>query len=177
MYIPLGGNRRGEVRTHMNLWICFLSCGLWHGANWTYLAWGACQGIALTVERHAARHVSRSMPRVVAIGLTFTFVVLSLVVFRSSSMRDAAGFYGAMFSAPGSFFVQIIVDNTTWLVLFAALFASFAPALPGFHRVVARLTETGRTESLLKACAVPLLALAAVRLLAFDATPFIYFRF
>lgn len=177
LYIPLGGNRHGELRTHVNLWICFLSCGLWHGANWTYLAWGAWQGVALTIERHYRRHVSRAMPKAIAVALTFTFVVLSLVVFRSPSVADAVKYYRAMFVVPHVFFIQIIVDNTVWLALGVALAVSFAPALPGFSRMVERLAEAGRIESTMKACALPLLALAAVRLLGFDATPFIYFRF
>src|SRR5207237_8333082 len=51
LYIPLGGNRGSAWRTHLNLWICFLLCGLWHGAAWNFVLWGAYQGVFLTLDR------------------------------------------------------------------------------------------------------------------------------
>ena len=51
LYLPLGGNRCGEARTYINLWICFLASGLWHGANWNFVLWGAYNGLFLTLDR------------------------------------------------------------------------------------------------------------------------------
>ena len=51
LYIPLGGDRRGEARTYINLWICFLASGLWHGASWNFVLWGAYNGLFLTLDR------------------------------------------------------------------------------------------------------------------------------
>ena len=51
LYMPLGGNRRGEARTYINLWICFLASGLWHGASWNFVIWGAYNGLFLTLDR------------------------------------------------------------------------------------------------------------------------------
>ena len=50
-YFPLGGNRRGDARTHFNLWICFFASGFWHGAAWTYIVWGAYNGVFLVLDR------------------------------------------------------------------------------------------------------------------------------
>lgn len=177
LYIPLGGSRGSELRTHVNLWICFLACGLWHGAAWTYLVWGAMQGAGLTVERHYERHVTRPMPRALAVPLTFTFVLLTLVVFRSSSMSHAITYYGAMFSVPKSFFVQVFIDSNVELTFAVALVLSFCPAVPRVRRALDRVALEPRAQWLMKASAIPLLALAAVRTLASHATPFIYFRF
>jgi alginate O-acetyltransferase complex protein AlgI len=177
LYLPLGGNRGGELRTQVNLWVCFLCCGLWHGANWTYLGWGALQGLGLTVERYYARRVTRAMPHVLAVGLTFTFVMLTLVLFRSASVSQALGFYFALFSARGPFFIQVLVDSPAFLALFVGFVLALGPGLPGVSRALGRLSEAGRLRSLLKGAALPLLVLATARTLAFHATPFIYFRF
>jgi alginate O-acetyltransferase complex protein AlgI len=177
LYIPLGGSRRGELRTLVNLWICFLTCGLWHGANWTFVAWGALQGVGLTIERYFARYVRAALPRALAVGLTFTFVSLTLVVFRSPSMAHAIGYYRALFSAARTLHVPVLVDNVTLVAFAAGCILSFAPALPGFATARSRLVDGARLDAFAKACAVPLLILAAARTVAEDAAPFIYFRF
>jgi alginate O-acetyltransferase complex protein AlgI len=177
LYIPLGGSRGSEFRTHANLWICFLACGLWHGANWTFVAWGAVQGVALTVERHYDLHVGRKWPRVPAVLLTFTFIVLTLVLFRSQSMAQASMYYRAMFSASGPFFIQVFVDSNVGLTLAVALALSVGPGLPGTARVLAWFGKGKRVEWLMKASAIPLVVLAVACTLASTATPFIYFKF
>lgn len=86
LYIPLGGNRRGAVRTTGNLVLTFLLGGLWHGAAWTFLIWGALHGLALVVQRlwhNAGYH----MPRLAGWLVTFVFVNLAWVVFRAPSME------------------------------------------------------------------------------------------
>ena len=63
LYFPLGGNRRGALRTHFNLWLCFLASGLWHGAAWNYIAWGAYNGLFLVLDRlFLARVLGRLRP-------------------------------------------------------------------------------------------------------------------
>jgi alginate O-acetyltransferase complex protein AlgI len=177
LYVPLGGNRRGELRTALNLWVCFLSCGLWHGANWTYLAWGALHGVALTVNRYYDRHVERPMPRALAVLFTFTFVTLTFVVFRSPSVLEATSYYRALFSAPTALSFQVPMDEVAQLAFAVGIVLSFAPSFPGFAEVHTRFAEGGRSRLLLKTCAVPLLLLAMARTLASEATSFIYFRF
>jgi alginate O-acetyltransferase complex protein AlgI len=177
LYLPLGGNRGGESRTLLNLWICFLACGLWHGANWTYLGWGALQGLGLTVERYYSRRVTRKMPHVLAVLLTFTFVMLTLVLFRSTTVSQALGFYRTLFSARGPFFIQVFADSTVFVALVVGFAAALGPGLPGVASALGRLSDAGRARLLLKGAALPLLALATARTLASHATPFIYFRF
>src|SRR6185436_15388515 len=63
LYIPLGGNRHGAARTYLNLWLCFLLSGLWHGAAWTFVLWGAWNGLFLTLDRlFLARALQRCGP-------------------------------------------------------------------------------------------------------------------
>ena len=88
LYIPLGGNRHGEIRTYVNVFITFVLGGLWHGATWMFVIWGALHGIALAIHR-LWRRFGRPLPAVVAWPLTFGFVCVTWVFFRAKSMDDA----------------------------------------------------------------------------------------
>jgi alginate O-acetyltransferase complex protein AlgI len=84
LYIPLGGNRRGNTAT--NLMITMILGGLWHGASWNFVLWGALHGIALAVHRSISREAGRALlPRPIAVALTFGFVVLCWIPFRCAS--------------------------------------------------------------------------------------------
>ena len=104
VYIPLGGNRRSHWQTYRNLFLTMLIGGLWHGANWTFVAWGGYHGVLLAIER--ALGISRTpetgwrlrfAPRCV-----FTFLIASVgwVFFRAESLRQAAGILGSLFHWP-----------------------------------------------------------------------------
>ena len=99
LYIPLGGNRRGELTTHRNIWICMLLSGLWHGANWTFVAWGTLHAIYLSVEkltRWPERISSTRGGRIIGLVATFGLVLIGWVFFRSESIHRAFGILGAM---------------------------------------------------------------------------------
>jgi D-alanyl-lipoteichoic acid acyltransferase DltB (MBOAT superfamily) len=87
LYVPLGGNRRGPWRTRANLLVTFLVSGLWHGANWTFVAWGGLNGVYLVIERTFGLDKPRSSWR---IGLTFVLVLATWVFFRAATLDDAA---------------------------------------------------------------------------------------
>ncbi len=91
VYIPLGGNRKGDVRTYVNLLTTMLIGGLWHGAAWTFVIWGFFHGVMLTVERFftVATRSKYWALTVVKIVLTFNVVSLSWIFFRAESVRDA----------------------------------------------------------------------------------------
>ncbi|HEY2555375.1 MAG TPA: MBOAT family protein, partial [Candidatus Cybelea sp.] len=108
LYIPLGGNRGGGVATLRNLMITMLLGGLWHGAQWTFVAWGGVHGVALCIERLFGVGRERSVPRglelVARIALTFAIVTLAWVLFRAPSFAAALTVYRALFaggSGPG----------------------------------------------------------------------------
>lgn len=98
LYIPLGGNRHGEGRTAVNVLATFLLGGLWHGAAWTFVAWGALHGGALVVLR-AWQRTGLSLPRWLAWGLTFLFVMVAWVFFRAPSLAAAGAMLRAMAGA------------------------------------------------------------------------------
>jgi alginate O-acetyltransferase complex protein AlgI len=97
LYIPLGGNRKGARRTYVNLILVMLLGGLWHGANWTFVAWGAYHGILLACERfRGKRSPYQQGPRPVRMAATFVLVLFSWVLFRSADLHEAVNYLGAM---------------------------------------------------------------------------------
>src|SRR5690242_17789277 len=98
LYIPLGGNRHGEARTAVNVLATFLLGGLWHGAAWTFVIWGALHGLALVCLRAWERSGLR-LPRALAWAVTFVFVMVAWVFFRASSLASAGAMLAAMAGA------------------------------------------------------------------------------
>ncbi len=98
LYIPLGGNRKSPARTYINLAIVMLLGGLWHGANWVFLAWGLYHGLLLGLERILGRRsVYMMIPRTLRVAMTFVLVLFSWVLFRSATIAEAGAYFAAMF--------------------------------------------------------------------------------
>lgn len=139
LYIPLGGSRHGRFRTQFNLGITMLLGGLWHGANWTFVAWGAAHGLMLMVN-HAWRAVRRAPdggapPRaggetVLSVLLTFICVVFAWVLFRANSIAEAGTVYRAMAgmtsSSAADIWQRLHDAGAPWCALLLAI-AWFAP--------------------------------------------------
>ena len=97
LYIPLGGNRKGPVRTYVNLSLTMLLGGLWHGAAWTFVVWGAYQGFWLVVERLAGKRALYGwLPKWGRVILTFILVMVGWVFFRAESLGGALDHLAAM---------------------------------------------------------------------------------
>ncbi|NKJ92298.1 MBOAT family protein [Rhizobium leguminosarum bv. viciae] len=97
LYIPLGGNRHGQVRTTLNLWIVFATTGIWHGANWTFLIWGLWHGALLTVERSRVGKFIERWPLVLRRSYTIVAVLIGWVWFRSKDVDYAVDYLHALF--------------------------------------------------------------------------------
>ena len=95
VYIPLGGNRKGAAVMYRNIMLIFLLSGLWHGAGWGFIVWGALHGAAQVVERLLKGKVS--LPRPLAWLLTFLFVNIAWVFFRAESLHQALALLGGLF--------------------------------------------------------------------------------
>ena len=101
LYISLGGNRRGTVRTYLNLFLTMVLGGLWHGANWTFLVWGALHGGWLGIERawlRARPHGWPALPRWAGILVTFHIVVLGWIFFRAATVGEAFTYLRFLFA-------------------------------------------------------------------------------
>lgn len=100
IYIPLGGNRKGELRMFTNLLTTFLVGGIWHGAGWTFVVWGAMHGFGLIIHRMWQK-LGVGMNKYVAIFITFNFVNIAWVFFRATSFDQALVILGNMFGFNG----------------------------------------------------------------------------
>jgi alginate O-acetyltransferase complex protein AlgI len=101
LYIPLGGNRDGKLATLRNLMITMLLGGLWHGAQWTFVAWGGFHGLLLCIERVAGIGQARGPAVILRIALTFIAVSLAWVLFRSPTFPVASQVYRQLFAGGG----------------------------------------------------------------------------
>ena len=97
VYIPLGGNRKGEFRTYANLMTTFLVGGLWHGAGWTFIFWGFLHGFALVIQR-IWQKFNIKMNTILAWFITFNFVNITWIFFRAKEWNDAMKVLSSMFS-------------------------------------------------------------------------------
>src|SRR5262249_5446907 len=100
LYIPLGGNRGGLLRTIANILITMTLGGLWHGANWTFVLWGFMHGLGISAIHFVRRFVpaARAMPRWLSILLTFHCVALGWVLFRARDLSQAVAMLRALVS-------------------------------------------------------------------------------
>ncbi len=96
VYIPLGGNRRSATRTYFNLVVVFLLCGLWHGASWNFILWGALHGAFLAIERRDDAQTVLRKYAFIGRGYVWAVVIAGWVMFRSDDMGQAMSFYRAM---------------------------------------------------------------------------------
>ncbi len=183
LYIPLGGNRVGKLRNHLNLWTVFLISGLWHGANWTFIIWGLYHGFFLVIDRLFWIKVSDRLGRVANTVLTFFFVMIGWVFFRSNTMTEASAFLSKMFAVSSDYhgetlFVNLI-SNRGWFILALAIFLSFFPNSLKVHlsEHIYRNTTDSQRMVLAFFGTVILFGIAIISMVNNSFKPFIYFRF
>jgi alginate O-acetyltransferase complex protein AlgI len=124
VYIPLGGNRHGDLRTYANLLTVMFLGGLWHGASWNFVLWGTVHGLLLTAERAApGRSLWSGLPRFAQIALTFTIVSLAWVLFRAPDLPGAMEFYARLFGLSGAGELSALVAGLVWKPLFIVTMA------------------------------------------------------
>ena len=97
IYIPLGGNRKGEIRTYVNLFITFLLGGIWHGAGWTFVFWGMLHGVALALHRFWKK-LGLKLPSLIGWFITFNFINIAWIFFRANNFESAIKVLKGMFS-------------------------------------------------------------------------------
>ena len=190
VYIPLGGNRVSPFRNHLNLVAVFFLCGLWHGASWTFVAWGLYQGIFLVLEKTAGGTALARLPRPLRHAYALLVVMLGWVVFRADSFAGAANYFAALAGADHVVQAQPLSryagHEVIWALCLGTVFS-----MP----LVSVIKETGcRVAQLIPAgvgreiylgvgqlieivLAVGLLLISAAWLAGGTYNPFIYFRF
>ena len=178
LYIPLGGNRKGQVRTYVNLLIVFFATGLWHGAGATFIIWGLYHGLFLVVERMGlGKLLEKNCFRGLNHIYTALVVVVGWVFFRADTLADAKVILHQMFTwengiYPASLFVNRKVIFLAVLgVLLSGIVQSICPKLRE-HLYEKEVTKT--VDIVIMAV---LLFLCTMYLVSSTYNPFIYFRF
>jgi len=178
LYIPLGGNRGSRAATYRNLVIVFLVTGLWHGANWTFVAWGGYHGLLLLVER--ATGVGRGeRPRGAAWQAgTIVLVMLGWILFRSPSIEHAIGYLGA-FLRPGGPLPVAVALAAEPLAMLALAIGCVSALIPASWVTGVRLEQPQLLVNRLArvATAAVLLPVALGLVLTGNFSPFLYFQF
>ncbi len=172
LYIPLGGNKKGRLRTYANLSITMLLGGLWHGAKWTFVVWGAYQGLLLIVERLSGKKPWYAwMPRPLQIALTFILVMIGWVLFRAADIGLAWAYLATMFGfgATGESTTLLQVGSIHWLALAVASIVVWAA--PTTQQLVARAHPT------LAISMQPVFILTLLHLHHEHHVPFLYYQF
>lgn len=173
LYVPLGGNRKGSVRTYVNLMATMVLGGLWHGANWTFIVWGFWHGGLLALERYWRSKFSTPMlPKWVAVLFTLVLVMIGWVFFRAANVASALTMLSAMFGLSGGAFLTFspsmawqVVPERMWVMVVGGLLVF---ALPWVKRSV-----VGRARLLI----LPVFVWAVATLSSQAFTPFLYFQF
>ncbi|MCB9982173.1 MAG: MBOAT family protein [Rhodospirillales bacterium] len=187
LYIPLGGNRKGKIRTYINLFLTMVLGGLWHGANWTFVVWGAWHGGIMAIERRlgiqGGTNESVTIPmRIFRTILTFFFVILGWVMFRADNISSAMAMYEGMFGFNGTGISERMDWQIKGIALSAlgiGLFVIFIGPLL-HYRAHVNLSEQQLAHKHVIAMQIGIMALfvlAVSRLLAQSYSPFLYFQF
>ena len=179
LYIPLGGNRCAKPRMYFNLWVVFLLSGLWHGASWNFVLWGAYHGFWLVLERIGLWKIYEKMGKIPSVIITFLIVTLGWAIFRIENISDAFTFISRLFA----FDFQSIIPIQSlhfFATLIVALILAFIVLFPLGKRLqnFVFYTDFSKKQHLAVWPACILLLLFCLSALnATDFSPFIYFRF
>ena len=181
LYIPLGGNKVSARRLYINLWTVFLISGLWHGAAWTFVIWGAYHGALLILERWFLLKFYDKLPRLLRVLLIFVLVMIGWIFFRAESLSVAWRFIESMFSlAEWRMSLPDGIGKPARTGLMAALLFSFMALVPGLEKKQESILfqAPGMWRSVLMwIFSLITLVLCAGVIAASGFNPFIYFRF
>ena len=190
LYIPLGGSRGRARRTYLNLAIVFILCGLWHGASWNFIVWGAFHGAFLIVERTGFGRLVQRLWRPLRHVYALAAVMFSWVLFRCETLEHAGRYLASLFGshpeAQQTLYVRTLVQSDVVLALLIGAVLS----IPVSRELTLRAARAGRKASGSRRLAIEagwstaiiaffllVLVASAVQVASTTHQPFIYFRF
>jgi alginate O-acetyltransferase complex protein AlgI len=176
LYYPLGGNRKGPSRTYINLAVVMLLGGLWHGAKWNFIVWGAYHGLLLGYERWRGKEsVYQSLPHSFRMAFTFLLMLFSWVFFRADNLTAAMHYFGAMFGLAPTTSASALLAADIYGPLHVVVMLICAAFV--FQRVQAHewslIPQTWPRSALL----LPLFVFALCVMFSQAFNPFLYFQF
>lgn len=182
LYIPLGGNRLGEVRTYVNLFVVFFITGLWHGASWNFVVWGLWHGVFIVIERIGFERVLARLWRPVRHIYTLLVVVIGWVFFRAENLNEAIIYLKKMFlwdnaSPEIVFYPAAYLNRETVIATFLAVLFSM-PFFPLVRKKLDALFINNKLAMSMYYVFVSCVLIVVMMYLSVDTyNPFIYFRF
>lgn len=182
LYIPLGGNKVSKYRMLLNLWIVFLISGLWHGASWTFVIWGAYHGLHLILDRLFLLRFYSGIGKYVSVPFTFLFVMIGWVFFRAETLNQAFGYINKLFSFGTTNNIKIVtLDNKFWTVIILSVLVTVFPLIKDslsnfFKKWSSDLISQAYTIIKMFILLI-LLFISISNINASDFNPFIYYRF
>lgn len=186
LYIPLGGNRKGELRSFSNVFTVFLLGGLWHGAAWTFVIWGALHGLANIIYRLWEK-LNIKLNKFIAWFITFNFINITWVFFRAQNFSDALKVISAMFSTPTIvnekwwrikyYLTAFDIKSNTFYALILILIACVI--LPNSSQILEKLSYIKNKKAIYIIASVMALAtcILLAKIVIIPYSEFIYFNF
>lgn len=175
LYIPLGGNRSGKLRTLFNSYVVFAVCGLWHGATWNFVVWGLFHGTGLILEKIGLKNFLKNIGSLWANIYVWVFVLVGWVFFRAKDLPSAVSYLKIMFfgnpsSSLSSFYsATSFISYSNFLVLIIGILFSYPYVAKLYKKISGSFVDN------------MLMAILFIVAYAFAMTstfsPFIYFRF
>ncbi|WP_341456860.1 MBOAT family O-acyltransferase [Anaerofustis stercorihominis] len=178
LYIPLGGNRKGKVRTCINKIIVFFFTGLWHGANWTFVVWGLYHGLFLLLEEYL--NFIKKMPKVIRHIYVIIVVAVGFVMFRANTLYQGIYFIKQMFTgysfSPLSISLAYEQLNPLFIIVLIIAIIGSLPVKKYIKNKV-DLNKYKQIETVYYILSIVLLLICIINLSGSTYNPFIYFRF
>jgi len=178
LYIPLGGNRVSPVRMYFNLWLVFLISGLWHGAAWNFVVWGAFHGFFLVADRLFLLKFYKAIGKFPSVVITFIITLVGWVLFRAESMDQVWQYTAGMFSFRAG--ETLYASQAVWMtMIFAAIFAilAYSPKLEQWQVKIYGKKQSFINLILMTIAAIVLFIISLSSITSSGFNPFIYFRF
>lgn len=179
LYIPLGGNRVNKRRMYFNLWIVFLISGLWHGASWNFVIWGAYHGLFLVLDKMFFLKVLKRIGGFLSTIITFLIVMIGWVLFRSETLDFAFAYIGRLFSFTNNH--DFIPIPAFTIMLIVSIIFAFITSLKFGNKIkdffFTKTIYSLKQHAFLSIMCLILLFLSISFVVSSDFNPFIYYRF
>lgn len=179
VYIPLGGNRQGNV--YLNLFTVFLLTGIWHGANWTFVLWGIVNGFFVVVERLVKNKTwYKKIPSIIKWCVTSAVIFFAWVLFMSADLSDAGKTFTALFTARGTevlnFTWQYYLSKKILILLIIAAIGAFIGATP-LPKLIRKMSNNNIGSVVKKIILIFLFIVSILFVVNSTYSPFMYFQF
>ena len=176
LYIPLGGNRVSQARVLINLWIVFLVSGLWHGASWNFVFWGAYHGALLVIDRLFLLRLTKNIFTPINTLFTFFLVMIGWVFFKAPTMAYSFNFIAKLFTPVAETKANIELNTRFWVMLIIAVLICILPLFKISNKLI-DLEKKGWYLTLRTLFLMVLLIISMLYINSSSFNPFIYFRF